>query len=114
MSDQKPSSSHEPPSTSVGNGGIVAELPDGVGFAAVPLLTCPHLRFVERIPEFGINAQLPCATCNDLSENWICLTCYTVNCSRFVNEHALQHYNVHTFSNTLIFGIKYFRRKIIR
>ncbi|KAN0047419.1 hypothetical protein ACTA71_001801 [Dictyostelium dimigraforme] len=33
-----------------------------------------------------------CHACNDESENWICMTCGVVSCSRHVNGHAGEHY----------------------
>ncbi|KAM9978758.1 hypothetical protein ACTFIY_012531 [Dictyostelium cf. discoideum] len=33
-----------------------------------------------------------CHACNDESENWICMTCGVVSCSRHVNGHAGEHF----------------------
>lgn len=33
----------------------------------------------------------PCRTCGDDSENWICLTCFHVCCSRYVEGHMAEH-----------------------
>ncbi|KAK5581325.1 hypothetical protein RB653_001356 [Dictyostelium firmibasis] len=33
-----------------------------------------------------------CHACNDESENWMCMTCGAVSCSRHVNGHAGEHY----------------------
>ncbi|KAK3762831.1 hypothetical protein RRG08_040526 [Elysia crispata] len=60
-------------------------------FAVMPLPWCPHLPEVRPVPAEGLDSQAPCSTCGDLSENWVCLTCYKVECSRFVNEHMLYH-----------------------
>lgn len=60
-------------------------------FAVKPLTWCPHLVEIKPMPECGLNTADPCATCGDTSENWVCLTCYTVECSRYVNEHMLFH-----------------------
>ncbi|KAK3093700.1 hypothetical protein FSP39_019032 [Pinctada imbricata] len=60
-------------------------------FAVSPLRWCPHLETVKPIPDDGIDTGLPCETCGDASENWICLVCYKVYCSRFVQEHMLMH-----------------------
>ncbi|EYU39051.1 hypothetical protein ABFS82_14G104600 [Erythranthe guttata] len=33
-----------------------------------------------------------CSRCEHPKENWLCLCCKEVLCSRFVNKHMLQHY----------------------
>ncbi|KAI6172335.1 UBP-type domain-containing protein [Aphelenchoides besseyi] len=38
-----------------------------------------------------ISVNQPCKTCGVEGEVWICLTCYEVNCGRFVGGHALEH-----------------------
>mmetsp|Transcript_14332 Transcript_14332/g.10365 ORF Transcript_14332/g.10365 Transcript_14332/m.10365 type:complete len:125 (+) Transcript_14332:61-435(+) len=41
------------------------------------------------------NVSDPCSRCEENLglENWICLRCKEVNCSRYVRSHALEHYN---------------------
>ena len=34
----------------------------------------------------------PCGECGHVGENWVCLACGVVACSRYVNKHMLQHY----------------------
>ncbi|CAL1547335.1 unnamed protein product, partial [Lymnaea stagnalis] len=60
-------------------------------YAVQPLPWCPHLSEVTPMTSARINTYAPCSTCGDTTENWICLTCYKVECSRFVNEHMLHH-----------------------
>lgn len=60
-------------------------------FAVMPLTWCPHLVEVQPLPEDGIDASQRCDECWHIGENWLCLTCYTVHCSRYVNSHMLQH-----------------------
>ncbi|XP_062614787.1 histone deacetylase 6-like isoform X2 [Saccostrea cucullata] len=60
-------------------------------FAVTPLPWCPHLETVSPVPRGRIDTSSPCETCGDSSENWICLVCYKIYCSRFVNEHMLMH-----------------------
>lgn len=60
-------------------------------FAVVPLKTCPHLPEVNPVPTTGIDVQVPCQECSESSENWVCLTCYSVKCGRYINEHMLMH-----------------------
>ncbi|XP_024435840.2 histone deacetylase 6 isoform X1 [Desmodus rotundus] len=61
-------------------------------YAVTPLLWCPHLVAVCPIPEGGLDVTQPCQECGALQENWACLSCYEVYCSRYVNAHMLQHH----------------------
>ncbi|KAI0215601.1 Histone deacetylase 6 [Lamellibrachia satsuma] len=51
-------------------------------FAVMPLTWCPHLVEVQPLPEHGIDANQRCDECQHIGENWVCLTCYTVSCSK--------------------------------
>ncbi|XP_054422439.1 histone deacetylase 6 [Pteronotus mesoamericanus] len=61
-------------------------------YAVTPLLWCPHLVAVCPIPEGGLDVTQPCQECGALQENWACLSCYEVYCSRYINAHMLQHH----------------------
>ncbi|XP_036918326.1 histone deacetylase 6 isoform X2 [Sturnira hondurensis] len=61
-------------------------------YAVTPLPWCPHLAAVCPIPEGGLDVTQPCQECGALQENWACLSCYEVYCSRYVNAHMLQHH----------------------
>ncbi|XP_062021681.1 RING finger protein ETP1-like isoform X2 [Rosa rugosa] len=54
--------------------------------------SCDHLPSLSsdlvHIPTPDTN----CNRCQHPSENWLCLCCKEVLCSRFVNKHMLQHY----------------------
>lgn len=62
-------------------------------FAVTPLNWCPHLETVTPLPadKTVLDTNAPCEKCGDASENWICLVCYRVFCSRFVKEHMVMH-----------------------
>lgn len=62
-------------------------------FAVQPKPWCPHLETIQPLPPEGLNTKAVCAdpNCGDGKENWVCLVCYQVYCSRFVNEHMLMH-----------------------
>ncbi|CAI5448176.1 unnamed protein product [Caenorhabditis angaria] len=62
------------------------------GHTVIPLRDCPHLTQVAEIPETGVDAFKTCNECNIQAEVWTCLTCYQSHCGRFVNEHAIRHY----------------------
>ncbi|XP_076447342.1 protein deacetylase HDAC6-like [Babylonia areolata] len=60
-------------------------------YAVQPRPWCPHVPSVRPLPPGGLDTRLPCEDCGDSKENWVCLTCYKVFCSRYVNEHMLFH-----------------------
>jgi len=63
--------------------------------SVIPLETCTHCNEhvlnSEGIADAFKNNK--CSVCNDSSENWYCLTCGGVFCSRYVKSHGLEHYN---------------------
>lgn len=63
-------------------------------FAVSPKYDCPHIsdHLVED-PQFfqEVSLKNPCGDCQNIGENWVCLKCKTVKCSRYVNEHMLFH-----------------------
>ncbi|EGG21466.1 6-phosphogluconate dehydrogenase [Cavenderia fasciculata] len=67
---------------------------------AVEFITCKHLteeKLVEQCLDIdifdGADLKKPvCFTCLDETENWICLKCGVIGCSRHVAGHAAQHY----------------------
>ena len=63
------------------------------GFAVYPLAWCPHLETLTSAWPQTVSVTAPCVECGDRRENWLCLHCNTVLCSRYVNSHGLQHYN---------------------
>ncbi len=64
-------------------------------FAISPKLDCPHqatLNFAEIISQ--IQADLlkkPCEDCDITEENWMCLECNRLGCSRYFNSHMVKH-----------------------
>uniref|UniRef100_A0A7E4V4E1 UBP-type domain-containing protein n=1 Tax=Panagrellus redivivus TaxID=6233 RepID=A0A7E4V4E1_PANRE len=55
-----------------------------------PLAWCPHLGCVK--PFSSVYIFEKCTKCDSTAENWICLTCQAVNCSRFIKGHAVDHF----------------------
>ncbi|KAL6842191.1 hypothetical protein ACP4OV_028170 [Aristida adscensionis] len=58
--------------------------------------SCPHL---GAMPPAGADdlarvppPDSPCSRCHHPAENWVCLICKDVLCSRFINKHMLIHY----------------------
>ncbi|XP_020234646.1 histone deacetylase 6 [Cajanus cajan] len=56
--------------------------------------SCDHLGALSddlsHIPTPGTH----CNTCQHPTENWLCLSCKQVLCSRFVNKHMLHHFHL--------------------
>ncbi|KAJ3697536.1 hypothetical protein LUZ61_001241 [Rhynchospora tenuis] len=46
----------------------------------------------------------PCSRCEHPAENWLCLSCKEVLCSRFVNKHMLSHHQETAHSLALSFS----------
>ncbi|VDK81736.1 unnamed protein product [Litomosoides sigmodontis] len=57
----------------------------------VPLSECPHLVEIRELPAEGVDALACCSECRSNVEQWVCLTCYSVNCGRYVAGHAVHH-----------------------
>eukprot|EP01116_Phalansterium_solitarium_P000243 TRINITY_DN10143_c0_g1_i2.p1 TRINITY_DN10143_c0_g1~~TRINITY_DN10143_c0_g1_i2.p1 ORF type:complete len:455 (+),score=85.60 TRINITY_DN10143_c0_g1_i2:118-1482(+) len=65
-----------------------------MAYAVEPRLNCPHLSKnfnAETLPA-SISVTAPCRHCDNIGENWICLSCFQVNCSRHVKGHAAEHF----------------------
>jgi len=62
-------------------------------FAIEPKRDCPHIiTYFTTTYDFNtINHNGPCKTCGDTTENWVCLTCFEVYCSREVKGHMIEH-----------------------
>lgn len=79
---------------------------DGVSsYAVVPLTYCPHLLEISTSNDLSrVNATLPCSACQDPTENWICLTCLQIFCSRYVQGHMAEHFESSAHAMTLSFS----------
>lgn len=53
---------------------------------------CPHLQVLCSDLQHIPGLETPCKRCDHPAENWICLSCKEVLCSRFINGHMLEHY----------------------
>ncbi|CBI22472.3 hypothetical protein VitviT2T_003633 [Vitis vinifera] len=54
--------------------------------------SCDHLASLSSDLVHIPTPETPCNRCHNPSENWLCLCCKEVLCSRFVNKHMLEHY----------------------
>ncbi|XP_072291193.1 ubiquitin carboxyl-terminal hydrolase 3 [Eucyclogobius newberryi] len=61
-------------------------------------MECPHLSFTpSSVPDPGVFPQgapssWSCQVCTSDQSAWMCLTCLRVHCGRYVNGHALKHF----------------------
>ncbi|PRP83497.1 hypothetical protein PROFUN_04371 [Planoprotostelium fungivorum] len=65
------------------------------GFAIEPKRDCPHVKKgydQEHFDPVFVSGFGPCEDCHDLKENWLCLQCFKIHCSRYQKGHATQHY----------------------
>ncbi|CAL9115922.1 unnamed protein product [Musa textilis] len=54
--------------------------------------TCDHLpSLCSDLSQIPL-PDSPCSRCHHPAENWLCLSCKDVFCSRFINKHMLRHY----------------------
>ncbi|KAJ3207698.1 NAD-dependent protein deacetylase sirtuin-2 [Entophlyctis luteolus] len=70
-------------------------------FAVHPKLDCPHVHLLDPASPSSAEASTlrdaarsaPCEVleCASTSENWVCLRCFHVACSRYVNGHMAVH-----------------------
>ncbi|XP_012093100.1 histone deacetylase 6 [Jatropha curcas] len=54
--------------------------------------SCDHLGSLSSDLSHIPTPDTSCYRCHHPNENWVCLSCKDVLCSRFVNKHMLQHY----------------------
>ncbi|WCJ17932.1 Histone deacetylase 6 [Euphorbia peplus] len=54
--------------------------------------SCDHLGSLSSDLSHIPTPHTPCNRCEHPNENWVCLSCKDVLCSRFVNQHMLQHF----------------------
>lgn len=71
-----------------------ARIIDGM-YAVTPKDDCPHVNELNLAADYSIFHNIKvdsiCTDCDNTSENWVCLKCGIVKCSRYVNEHMLMH-----------------------
>lgn len=64
-------------------------------YAVTPKDDCPHVCLENLAEDYSvfdrIQVNTACGGCSNTNENWVCLKCGDVKCSRYVNEHMLMH-----------------------
>ena len=75
---------------------VPKESPDNLNLYAIsPKTDCPHLGVIN-FDEISYNLSkglltAPCKDCQATEENWMCLICSNVYCSRYSNSHMIKH-----------------------
>lgn len=58
-----------------------------------PKTDCPHLEHdLKYTEDIKFKFDTPCKECKDQQENWFCLSCFGIFCSRYVQGHFLKHH----------------------
>ncbi|KVI01913.1 histone deacetylase 6 [Cynara cardunculus var. scolymus] len=65
---------------------------------------CDHLDTLSSDLIHIPTPDTPCNRCHHPAENWLCLSCKDVLCSRFINKHMLDHYQQQNHSVALSFS----------
>ena len=60
-------------------------------YAVDPIKDCPHCTELDYEKFINKKFNEKCNLCENVGENWICLECQEIFCSRYVNEHMVQH-----------------------
>ena len=75
-------------------------IPSSIGFLYSPKEDCPHVQELLAPQNAEIDDEVykaftnrnHCNDCHDDGENWLCLVCNGVFCSRYKNAHMLLHF----------------------
>ena len=61
------------------------------GGIIIPKQTCEHVQHVHLCKQIKSLANSQCIDCETTAENWLCLSCGQIHCSRYVNNHGEEH-----------------------
>lgn len=62
------------------------------GGIVIPKQTCEHVQHVRLCKRFKSLVNSHCIDCETSTENWLCLSCGQIHCSRYVNNHGEEHW----------------------
>lgn len=48
-------------------------------------------QLLSEVASLHIDVRKPCESCGNIGENWVCLICSVVMCSRYVKSHMVAH-----------------------
>ncbi|CAF3772568.1 unnamed protein product [Rotaria sordida] len=62
------------------------------GGVIIPKQTCEHVQYVELFEKLKHINNKQCIDCGSTNENWLCLSCGKLHCSRYINNHGEEHW----------------------
>ncbi|CAF2134141.1 unnamed protein product [Rotaria magnacalcarata] len=62
------------------------------GGIVIPKQTCEHVQYVRLVEGFSHLNNKQCIDCENTIENWLCLSCGEIHCSRYINNHGEGHW----------------------
>jgi len=62
------------------------------GGIVIPKQTCEHVQYLHLSEEFHNIDNNQCIDCESTNENWLCLSCGEIHCSRYINNHGEGHW----------------------
>jgi acetoin utilization deacetylase AcuC-like enzyme len=62
------------------------------GGIIIPKQTCEHVQYVQLFEELDPVINNQCIDCENSNENWLCLSCGEIHCSRYINNHGEGHW----------------------
>ncbi|UJR30750.1 hypothetical protein I4U23_018270 [Adineta vaga] len=62
------------------------------GGIVIPTQTCEHVQHVPLVEKLVNIDNHQCTDCESTKENWLCLSCGEIHCSRYVNNHGEGHW----------------------
>ncbi|CAF1029841.1 unnamed protein product [Rotaria sp. Silwood1] len=62
------------------------------GGIVIPKQTCEHVQYVELLEKLNHINKIQCIDCESTNENWLCLSCEEIHCSRYINNHGEEHW----------------------
>jgi histone deacetylase 6 len=62
------------------------------GGIVIPKQTCEHVQDLHLLEEFNNIDNNQCIDCESTNENWLCLSCGEIHCSRYINNHGEGHW----------------------
>jgi uncharacterized UBP type Zn finger protein len=76
-------------------------------FAVEPKKDCPHV-YVCVAPMLEFELSDACVDCGNTGENWVCLACSKVYCSRYVKGHMAAHQSKKGLRHSVCFSFSDF------
>ena len=55
------------------------------------MFICFFQQSLSNTASLHIDLAKPCGSCENVGENWLCLMCSVVFCSRYVKSHMVEH-----------------------